>query len=135
MEQAGNSIGGAISQDGRLVATANYPPGGVQVFSAETLDRVADIPPNTAMASSRRSSVWSMPPGRFVFSLFEAGEIWIVDLHDPGDPRIPTFKERQGALRRADDAGRTLLHRRGLFGEDGLALVDLWDLEGGARGS
>ena len=42
--QAGNSIGGAISQDGRLIAVANYTPGGVKIFDAETLERVADIP-------------------------------------------------------------------------------------------
>jgi len=42
--QSGNSIGGAISQDGRLVAVSNYKPGGVKIFDAETLDLVADIP-------------------------------------------------------------------------------------------
>ena len=42
--QAGNSIGGAISDDGRLVAVSNYEPGGVRVFDAETLELVADIP-------------------------------------------------------------------------------------------
>ncbi|MCB1893622.1 MAG: protein nirF, partial [Rhodocyclaceae bacterium] len=36
--QAGNSIGGAISQDGRLVAAQNYQPGGVKVFDADTLE-------------------------------------------------------------------------------------------------
>ena len=35
--QAGNSIGGAISQDGRLIAVANYEPGGVRLFDAATL--------------------------------------------------------------------------------------------------
>ncbi len=40
--QAGNSIGGAISQDGRLVAAQNYTPGGVKVFSSKTLELVAD---------------------------------------------------------------------------------------------
>ena len=30
--QAGNAIGGAISDDGRLVAVSNYDPGGVKVF-------------------------------------------------------------------------------------------------------
>ncbi|MGL6250570.1 MAG: cytochrome D1 domain-containing protein, partial [Billgrantia desiderata] len=30
--QGGNSIGGAISQDGRFVAVGNYEPGGVKVF-------------------------------------------------------------------------------------------------------
>ena len=42
--QSGNSIGGAISQDGRLVAVSNYTPGGVKVFDADTLQLVADIP-------------------------------------------------------------------------------------------
>jgi protein NirF len=32
--QAGNSIGGAISDDGTLVAVSNYEPGGVRVFDA-----------------------------------------------------------------------------------------------------
>jgi hypothetical protein len=43
VEQAHNSVGGAISQDGRLIATSNYDPGGVRVFSADTLEKVADI--------------------------------------------------------------------------------------------
>jgi protein NirF len=42
--QAGNSIGGAISQDGSLVAVSNYDPGGVRVFDADSLAPVADIP-------------------------------------------------------------------------------------------
>ncbi|MBT3700137.1 MAG: protein nirF, partial [Alphaproteobacteria bacterium] len=42
--QAGNSIGGAISQDGKLVAVSNYKPGGVRIFDADTLEPVADIP-------------------------------------------------------------------------------------------
>ena len=32
--QSGNAIGGAISQDGRLIAVANYEPGGVRLFDA-----------------------------------------------------------------------------------------------------
>src|SRR3989338_886837 len=42
--QAGNSIGGAISQNGRYVAAQNYTPGGIKVFDAATLALVADIP-------------------------------------------------------------------------------------------
>ena len=41
--QGGNSIGGAISQDGKLIAVSNYEPGGVKVFDALTLEQVADI--------------------------------------------------------------------------------------------
>jgi len=78
--QAGNSIGGAISQDGRLVAVANYTPGGVKVFDAETLELKADIAAEYGDGSAPRS--WGSedaPGGRFVFSLFEAGEIWMAD--------------------------------------------------------
>ena len=42
--QGGNAIGGAISDDGRLVAVSNYQPGGVRVFDTETLEMVADVP-------------------------------------------------------------------------------------------
>ena len=42
--QSGNSIGGAISQDGTLIAVSNYEPGGVRIFDAATLALVADIP-------------------------------------------------------------------------------------------
>ena len=42
--QAGNSIGGAISDDGKLVAVSNYEPGGIRVFDAGTLEQVADFP-------------------------------------------------------------------------------------------
>src|SRR5690242_114952 len=57
--QAGNSIGGAISQDGSLVAAQNYTPGGVRVFDARTLAPVADIPATYTAAdgSTQRSRV------------------------------------------------------------------------------
>ena len=42
--QSGNSIGGAISQDGKLVAVSNYTPGGLKVFNAKTLELVKNIP-------------------------------------------------------------------------------------------
>jgi protein NirF len=60
--QAGNSIGGAISQDGRLVATENYSPGGVKVFSAERWSCSRISRRNTRPGSSPRSSVWPMHP-------------------------------------------------------------------------
>jgi protein NirF len=132
--QAGNSIGGAISQDGRLVAVANYAPGGVKVFSGETLELLADIP--AEYAPGKRAKVVGLEDaanGRFAFSLFEAGEIWLADLSDPRQPAITRFKdigrEPYDALVTPD--GRWYI--AGLFGEDGLALVDLWHPERGAR--
>jgi protein NirF len=132
--QAGNSIGGAISQDGRIIAVANYTPGGVKVFSADTLELLADIP--AEYAEGKRAKVVGLEDaanGRFAFSLFEAGEIWLADLADPRAPRITRFKdigkEPYDALVTPD--GRYYI--AGLFGEDGLTMVDLWHPERGAR--
>jgi protein NirF len=130
--QAGNSIGGAISQDGRLVATENYSPGGVKVFSADTLELLADIP--SEYEPGRRAKVVGLadaPGNRFVFSLFEAGEIWVASLSDPRHPTVERFRsignQPYDALVTPD--GRYYL--AGLFGEDGLALLDLWHPEHG----
>ena len=60
--QAGNSIGGAISADGTLVAAQNYTPGGVKVFNAKTLALVADIPAEYAPGKLTRVVVPLVPP-------------------------------------------------------------------------
>ena len=133
--QAANSIGGAISQDGRVIAVANYVPGGVRLFDADTLAPLADIPARFD-GGARRAKVVGIadaPGERFVFSLFEAGEIWLVDAKDPRHPRVTRF---EGVGREPYDGlitpdGRYYV--AGLFGEDGLALLDLWHPEAGVR--
>ncbi len=133
--QAGNSIGGAISQDGRLVAVSNYEPGGVKVFDADTLELVADIPASHG-ADLQRSKVVGLvdaPGHKFVFALWDAGEIWVLDMSNPANPDITRF---EGIGRNPYDAlitpdGRYYI--AGLFGEDGMALLDLWDLSKGVR--
>ena len=133
--QAGNSIGGAISQDGRLVAVSNYEPGGVRVFDSATLAPVADIPAVYG-ADERRSRVVGLvdaPGRRFVFSLFDADEIWVADLNNEKSPaiqRVPGIgREPYDALITPD----ARYYVAGLFGEDGLALLDLWAPEQGVR--
>ncbi len=133
--QAGNSIGGAISQDGDLIAVSNYDPGGVRVFDAETLEPVADIPATYGNGSARSKVVGLVdaPDQRFVFSLYDAGEIWVADFADRDDPRITRFTDighlpYDGMI---TPDGRHYL--AGLFGEDGIALLDLWDLDAGVR--
>lgn len=126
--QAGNSIGGAISADGTLVAAQNYTPGGVKVFDAGTLAQVADIPARDERGGlSRVVGLADLPGRRFIFSLFDAGQIWITDLSDSGNPQITKLvdagRQPYDALLTPD--GRYYI--AGLFGEDGLALVDLWD--------
>jgi protein NirF len=126
--QAGNSIGGAISQDGRVVAVANYTPGGVRLFDARTLEPLSEVP-----TGSKVVGIADAPGNRFVFSLFEAGEIWIVDASDPRQPQV---RKITGVGKQPYDGFVTPNGRHyiaGLFGEDGLALVDLWAPEAGAR--
>jgi protein NirF len=132
--QSGNSIGGAISQDGRLVAVSNYEPGGVRVFDAQTLEPVADIP--AAYADGKLSKVVGLvdaPGNRFVFSLWDAGEIWMADMGDPAKPQIRKFKAvgRQPYDALITPDGRWYI--AGLYGEDGLALLDLWNPDAGVR--
>ena len=133
--QAGNSIGGAISEDGRLVAVSNYEPGGVKVFDSRTLELVADIEAKSAAApeGSKVVGLVDAPGQRFVFSLYDAGEIWVADMSDPTAPRVQRFEDigtlPYDALVASD--GRHYI--AGLFGEDGLALLDLWHPEDGVR--
>ena len=133
--QSGNSIGGAISQDGKLVAVSNYKPGGVKIFDAETLDLVVDIPATYAEGNllSKVIGLVDAPDQRFVFSLWDAGETWIVDMSDVKNPVITKFKDigknPYDALITPD--GRYYI--AGLFGEDGMALLDLWNLDKGIK--
>jgi protein NirF len=133
--QAGNAIGGAISQDGTLIAVSNYEPGGVKVFDSRTLELVADIPAEAGSGAGRSKVVGLVdaPGQRFVFSLYDAGEIWIADLSDRRVPKLQRF-EGVGALPYdglVTSDGRYYI--AGLFGEDGLALLDLWHPEAGVK--
>jgi protein NirF len=132
--QSGNSIGGAISQDGRLVAVSNYEPGGVRVFDADTLEPVADIP--AEYAPGKRSKVVGLvdaPGNRFVFSLYDANQIWIADMSDPRRPAITRFEAVGRAPYDALITPDGRYYIAGLFGDDSLALLDLWHPERGVR--
>ncbi|MFK5970684.1 MAG: cytochrome D1 domain-containing protein [Candidatus Marithrix sp.] len=133
--QAGNSIGGAISQDGKLIAVSNYTPGGVKVFDAMTLEQVADIPAKFGINDqlSKVIGLVDAPNQHFVFSLFDAGEIWLADMHIPKSPRILKFKDvgRQPYDALISPDGRYYI--AGLFDENGFALLDLWDVDAGVK--
>ena len=133
--QAGNSIGGAISQDGRLVAVSNYKPGGVRIFDAESLAPLADIPAIFDDAGTRSKVVGLVdaPGQRFVFSLYDADEIWVADLSTPSQPRIRKFTQVGSKPYDAMITPEGRYYVAGLFGEDGLALLDLWHPEKGTR--
>ena len=131
--QAGNAIGGSISHDGRIVVAQNYAPGGVKAFDANTLELLAEVPAITADGTrSKVVGLADLSGKRFIYSLFEAGEIWITDFSDPRNPQTERFvggKQPYDALVTPD--GRHYI--AGLFGEDGLAMLDLWNLDQGSR--
>jgi len=133
--QSGNSIGGAISQDGHLIAASNYTPGGVNIFDADTLALVADIPAVYGNQGKRSKVIGLVdaPGQRFVFTLYDAGETWIADMRQPTQPKIRKFKNigrlPYDGLITPD--GRYYIE--GLFGEDGMALLDLWHPDTGIK--
>jgi len=132
--QGGNSIGGAISADGRLVAVSNYEPGGVRIFDTDTLELVADIPAiGSNKVQSKVIGLVDAPGNKFIFGLYESDEIWIADVTTPDEPKITKFtdigSQPYDALITPD--GRYYI--AGLFGEDGMALLDLWHPENGVH--
>ena len=132
--QGGNSIGGAISQNGRLVAVANYEPGGLKVFAADTLEPVADIP--AAYGDGKLSKVVGiadLPGDRFIYSLFDADQIWIADLRDPKAPKVEKFSNIGKAPYDGLVTPDSRYYLAGLFGEDGIALLDTWQPQQGVK--
>lgn len=132
--QSGNSIGGAVSQDGKLIAVSNYEPGGVKIFDADTLELMANIPAEYAPGKlSKTVGLVDAPGNKFVFSLYEGDEIWIADMADPRKPAITKFKDAGKAPYDALISPDGRYYIAGLFGEDSLSLVDLWHPEQGVR--
>jgi protein NirF len=131
--QSGNAIGGSISQNGRIVVAQNYTPGGIKAFDAATLELLSEVP--AEYAPGRFSKVVGLadsPGNKFAYALFEGGEIRVTDFSDPKRPktdRYPAGNQPYDGLVTPD--GRYFL--AGLFGEDGVALLDLWQPEKGAR--
>ena len=131
--QSGNAIGGSISQDGRIVVAQNYTPGGIKAFDAETLELLSEVPAEYAPGQfSKVVGLADVPGNGFAYALFDGGEIWVSDFSDPKRPltqRYPAGLQPYDGLVTPD--GRHYL--AGLFGEDGIALLDLWQPDKGAR--
>ncbi|PIP79837.1 MAG: protein nirF [Gammaproteobacteria bacterium CG22_combo_CG10-13_8_21_14_all_40_8] len=135
--QSGNAIGGAISQDGRWVAVSNYTPGGVKIFDAKTLKQVDSIAAMTKdfPQGSKVVGLTDGPNNQLVFSLYDAGEIWLADLNGlPKQHAKLTKFSHIGSLPYdglLSPNGRTYI--AGLFGEQGMAKVDLWNIQDGVK--
>jgi protein NirF len=150
--QSGNSIGGAISQDGQYVAVSNYEPGGIKIFRVTDLSLVADIPATYGVSrmTSKTVGLVDAPGNQFVYSLYNANEIWQVsakkDKRSIAKNAITrnastdiTFTEivKHKNIGKEPYDGLVSSNGRyyiaGLFGEDGMALLDLWHPEKGVQ--
>ena len=131
--QSGNAIGGSISQDGRIVVAQNYTPGGIKAFDAATLELLSEVPAEYAPGKfSKVVGLADTAGNKFAYALFDGGEIWVSDFSNPKQPktqRFPAGSQPYDGLVTPD--GRYFL--AGLFGEDGIAMLDLWQTEKGAR--
>lgn len=132
--QAGNAIGGAISQDGRVVAVSNYEPGGVKLFDAGTLEQLSEISSRELTgANSKTVGLVDAPGRRFVVALYDGDEIWLIDAAEPREPAVRRYHNighmPYDAFVTPD--GRTYV--AGLFGEDGMAMLDLWHADAGVK--
>jgi mono/diheme cytochrome c family protein len=85
-----NSRNIAISDDGRVIAVANYLPHTLAMLDAATLEPLKVIPVQDAFRkrTSRVSAVYQAAPRKsFVVALKDLPEIWEVS-YDPDPPRI-----------------------------------------------
>ena len=98
------------------------------MFDADSLKLVADIP-----TEGKTVGLVDAPGQKFVFSLYDQGEIWLVDMSTPSKPKIRKYEDiglqPYDALITPD--GRYYI--AGLFGEDGMALLDLWNPDRGVK--
>lgn len=132
-----SSIDIAISQDGRYVATAEYLPGGVTILDTQTLEVVRRIPATGEGGPDDRNirvtGIVDAPGNRFVCTLIETGEIWVIDASRPDFPverRVSVGPgEPYDAMITPD--GRTYVV--GLLDTDEVSILDLRDPEQGTR--
>ena len=125
--QAGNAIGGAISDDGALIVASNYTPGGIKVFDANDLTELASVPAIGASGKqSKTVGLVDLPGRRFAYALYDANEIWIADFSGGMTPVLTKFADVGKLPYDANVTSDARHYLAGLFGEDGFAHIDLW---------
>ena len=105
----------------------------MRLFSANKLEPLAEIPATYGPAEEKRSKVVGLvdaPNDRLVFSGYKADTVWLADVSDPQDPQVRRLKTGDrpydGLI---TPSGRYYV--AGLYGTDGMGLLDLWHPEAG----
>ncbi len=87
-----NSIGLAISQDGRTVAVSEYQPGGITFVDVDRFEVRQNIPARTRSVNgfskpSRVTGLVDAPGNRFVCALMDGNEVWTLSPDDDAPTR------------------------------------------------
>ncbi len=132
-----NSIDNAISQDGRVIATAEYVPGGLTLLDAESMailkKHPASFESGGEQVASRVTGVVDAPGNRFACVLIEAAEIWLVDASKPDFPIEHRIKTRQGNPYDAMITPDGRYYVVGHLESDRVSVLDLTQPEAGIR--
>ena len=136
-----NSIAIAISQDGRYLAAANYKPGSISLIDLLTFKKIQTIPAEFSVkgnkTASRVTGLVDAPGNRFVCSLMDSDEIWI--LGPSADANESPFKVERKIKASAKNPFDALItsdgryYIAGHFKQDRVSLVDLWSDETTAK--
>jgi len=132
-----NSIDNAIGAGGRVIATAEYVPGGVTFVDAQTLEVLArhdaTYEHDGQQIPSRVTGIVDAPGDRFVCVMIEGAEIWVIDASKPDFPithRIPTDQDNPyDAMITPDGRWYVVGHMK----SDRVSVLDLTQPEAGVR--
>jgi protein NirF len=132
-----NSIDNAISQDGRVIATAEYVPGGLTLLDAESMKILKKHPASFELdgerVASRVTGVVDAPGNRFACVLIEAAEIWLIDASKPDFPIEHRIKTRQSNPYDAMITPDGRYYVVGHMESDRVSVLDLTQPEAGIR--
>ncbi len=135
IETSKNSIGLAISQDGKTLAVSEYEPGGITIVSLKDfkIQQFIEAKINENQYS-RVTGLVEGPNNSFICALMDFNEIWILERENPIDPQSKyqiSHKIKTADLYPFDglitQEGRYYINAH--FQSNIFSLIDLWNLK------
>ncbi|RMG44845.1 MAG: hypothetical protein D6719_01180 [Candidatus Dadabacteria bacterium] len=142
LKTSDNSIGLAISQDGKTIAVSEYQPGGITFVDTASF-KVRQVIPAEVKKDGKtfRSRVTGLvdgPDNTFVAALMDSDQIWILGKKDPADP-ASNYEIKKRIKTAAPSPFDALITPEGRYyitghlNADVASLVDLWNPADKAR--